>query len=380
MILIKNIEIYNPKYIGKKDILIGGEKILLIKDKINYDDNSIKIIDGHNKKLIPGFIDQHVHITGGGGEGSFKTRVPEISLSELTKAGITTVVGLLGTDGITRSVENVLAKAKSLKENGISVFIHTGSYRYPSKTITESVQKDVVLIDEIIGAKVALSDHRSSQIGVKELKFIASEVRTAGMLSGKAGILVVHMGDGKKGLKPIFDVIEDSDIPVQIFRPTHINRNSALLEEGFKFIEKGGIIDLTCGISEERSPAKAINKAKKRGINTENITVTSDGYGSWSKYDEKGNLTEIGVASVENLYKEFLKLINDYNFEIEEALKYFTTQSAKALKLYPQKAKIQAGSDADLIITDSNLNIDSVIALGDIMILEKKIIKKGSYE
>lgn len=380
MILIKNIEIYDPNYLGKKDILIGGKKILSIKDKIDYKDNNIKIIEGQNKKLIPGFIDQHIHITGGGGEGSFKTRVPEISLSQLTKAGITTLVGLLGTDGVTRSVENVLAKAKSLKENGITALIHTGSYRYPSKTITESIQKDIVIIEEVIGSKIALSDHRSSQIGVEELKFAASEVRTAGMLSGKAGILVIHMGDGKKGLKPIFEAVKDSDIPIQIFRPTHINRNSELLKEGFEFIEKGGMIDLTCGISEERSPAEVIYQAKRKGLKTENITVTSDGYGSWSKYDEKGNLTEIGVSSVQNLYKEFLKLINNYDFKIEEALKYFTVQPAKSIKLYPQKGKIKSDSDADLIIIDSDLNIDSVIALGNIMILEKEIIKKGAYE
>lgn len=380
MILIKNIEVYNPKYLGKKDLLIGGEKILSIKDKINFEAENIKIIDGKNKKLMPGFIDQHIHITGGGGEGSFKTRIPEIPLTKLTTAGITTVVGLLGTDGVTRSVENVLAKAKSLKENGITALIHTGSYRYPSKTITDSVQKDIILIDEIIGAKIALSDHRSSQISEKELKYIASDVRTAGMLSGKAGILVIHMGNGKKGLKPIFNVLENSDLPIKTFRPTHVNRNQNLLKEGFEFIKKGGIIDLTCGISERLSPAKVINDARKKDLNLDNITVTSDGHGSWSNYDEQGNLIEIGVASVKSLYKEFLKLVKKYNFNLEDALPYFTTNSAEALKLNHNKGTIKENADADLIIVDSNLEIDSVIALGEIMILEKEIKKKGTYE
>lgn len=380
MILIKNIEVYNPKYLGKKDLLIGGEKILSIKDKINFEAENIKIIDGKNKKLMPGFIDQHIHITGGGGEGSFKTRIPEISLTKLTTAGITTVVGLLGTDGVTRSVENVLAKAKSLKENGLTALIHTGSYRYPSKTITDSVQKDIILIDEIIGAKIALSDHRSSQISEKELEYIASDARTGGMLSGKAGILVIHMGNGKKGLKPIFNVLKNSDLPIKTFRPTHVNRNQNLLKEGFEFIKKGGIIDLTCGISERLSPAKVINDARKKDLNLDNITVTSDGHGSWSNYDEEGNLIEIGVASVKSLYKEFLKLVKKYDFNLEDALPYFTTNSAEALKLNHNKGTIKENADADLIIVDSNLEIDSVIALGEIMILEKEIKKKGTYE
>lgn len=380
MILIKNIEVYTPEYLGEKDILIGGKKILIIEDEINFDNKDIKTIDGKGKKLFPGFIDQHVHITGGGGEGSFKTRIPEINLTELTQAGITTVVGLLGTDAVTRSVENVLAKVKSLKENGITALMHTGSYRYPSKTITNSVQKDVVLIDEIIGAKIALSDHRSSQIGIEELKFIASEVRTAGMMSGKAGILTVHMGDGKKGLKPILETVKNSDLPIQVFRPTHVNRNPELLNEGFDFIKKGGIIDLTCGISDEYSPAKVIADAQKKELNLNNITVTSDAQGSWTEYDQKGNLIKIGVAGVDKLYEQFLELIEKYNFSIEEALPYFTSNSAKALNLSPNKGKIVKGADADLIIVDSNLKIDSVIALGEIMILEKEIKKKGIYE
>src|SRR5690606_3180786 len=102
---------------------------------------------------VPGLIDNHVHITGGGGEGSFKTRVPEITLSKLIEAGITTVVGLLGTDATTRSVENLVAKAKALKEEGVSVYVHTGSYEFPSVTLTGQIKKDIVFIEEIIGAK-----------------------------------------------------------------------------------------------------------------------------------------------------------------------------------------------------------------------------------
>ena len=113
MIIIKNIDVYSPDYIGKKDIFISGGKINLIRDNIDINHEDIKVIDGSNKILTPGFIDQHVHITGGGGEGSFKTRAPEITLSKLTTSGITTVVGLLGTDGTTRSV--LSCKSKGIK-------------------------------------------------------------------------------------------------------------------------------------------------------------------------------------------------------------------------------------------------------------------------
>ncbi|MGL4796750.1 MAG: beta-aspartyl-peptidase [Paraclostridium sp.] len=380
MILIKNIEVYSPKYIGKKDVLISGEKIVLIEDSLEFDNYRIKIIDGNGKKLVPGFIDQHVHITGGGGEGSFKTRVPEIMLSKLTTAGITTVVGLLGTDGTTRSVESLVSKAKGLKEEGISVYVHTGSYEYPTVTLTESVKRDIVFIDEIIGCKIALSDHRSSTINNDELKRVASDVRVAGMISGKAGILVVHMGDGKRGLTPINEVLESSDIPVRTIRPTHVNRNKKLLEEGLAFSQKGGVIDLTCGIYEELSPRKVIKKAIEDGLNTETITISSDGYGSWSNYDEFGNLVKIGVSSVKALHNEFKSMVLDESICIEDALAFVTSNVAKALEVYPKKGHIKEGSDGDVLLLDENLDIDTVIARGKVMIENKEVKVYGTYE
>lgn len=382
MILIKNIKVYSPEYIGIKDVLLMNDKISLIEDEIELDQfkERLEIIEGKSKSLIPGFIDNHVHITGGGGEGSFKTRVPEITLSKLTETGITTVVGLLGTDSLTRNVENLLAKAKALKEEGLSVYIHTGSYGYPSITITESVKKDILFIQEIIGVKIALSDHRSANVSYKELSRLASDVRVAGMLSGKAGIVLAHMGDGIEGLNLINRIIKETDIPITTIIPTHVNRSEKLLEEALDYSKKGGIIDLTCGIYKDRTPAKAVLKAKRQGIPLENILISSDGYGSWSNYDKDGNIMEIGVSSVSSLYEEFRTMIKDYNFEIERALQFYTLNPAKALKLYPKKGIIKEASDADLIIMDEDIEIQTVIANGKIMVEEGKVIVKGTYE
>ncbi|WP_432663099.1 beta-aspartyl-peptidase [Wukongibacter baidiensis] len=380
MILVKNIEIYGPEYMGTKDVLISGTKISLIEDKIDISSSRVKVIDGTGRKMVPGFIDQHVHITGGGGEGSFKTRVPEITLSKLTTAGITTVVGLLGTDSTTRCVENLLAKAKALKEEGISAYAITGSYEYPTKTITGCVKKDIAFIDEIIGAKVALSDHRSSSLTNDELARLASDVRVAAMLSGKAGILTVHMGNGERGLSPIIEVLNNTDIPFRTIRPTHVNRKKELLDQALEYAKMGGIIDLTCGIYKELSPAKVIIKAEEAGIPLENITISSDGYGSWSKYDSSGNMIEIGVSQVDSLYNEFRAMVLDLGFDIDKALAFVATNVSKALNLYPQKGTIREDSDADILILDENLVIQSVIANGILMIDGGEILVKGTYE
>lgn len=380
MILVKNIELYDPQYKGIKDVLISGGKIALIDEEINISLKKVKIIDGSGKKMVPGFIDQHVHITGGGGEGSFRTRVPEITLSKLTKSGITTVVGLLGTDSTTRCVENLVAKAKALREEGITAYAITGSYEYPTKTITDSVKKDIVFIEEIIGAKVALSDHRSSSVSQDELARLASDVRVAAMLSGKAGILVVHMGNGKDGLGPINEVLKDTDIPVRTIRPTHVNRKKELLLQAFDYAKTGGIIDLTCGLYDELRPAKVIKMAEESGVPIENITISSDGYGSWSKYDSSGNMTEIGVSQVDSLHKELKVMVKNLGFDLEKALGFVTTNVSKALNIYPKKGMISEESDADMLILDENLEIQTVIANGRLMIHQGEVLIRGTYE
>lgn len=380
MIVIKNIEVYAPKLMGRKDVLVVNGKISLIEDEISSFNEKIRVIDGRKKKLIPGLIDNHVHITGGGGEGSFKTRVPEITLSKLIEGGITTVVGMLGTDSTTRSVENLVAKAKSLIEEGISAYVHTGSYGHPSVTLTDSVKKDITFISEIIGVKIALQDHRAPSVSLDELARLASDARVAGMLSGKAGIVVAHMGEGKKKFGLINEVLENTDIPITTIRPTHVNREKELLMDAFDYAKKGGIIDLTCGISEDMGPAKTVLEAEREGVPLKNITVSSDGYGSWSNYDEYGNMLEIGVSSVASLYEEFKTMVLELDFQVEKALQFYTTNVSKSLNLYPKKGTIQEGSDGDLVIIDNDMRIDTVISNGKIMLENGSIVIKGTYE
>ena len=378
MLLIKNADVYTPEYIGQKDVLIAGGKIEYIADKIEIPE--AKVIDATNLKLIPGLIDQHVHVTGGGGEGGFKTRAPEVNLSELIKGGITTVVGLLGTDGVTRSLENLYAKTMALNEEGITAYMLTGAYDYPSPTLTGEVDRDVVLIEKVLGVKLAISDHRAPNVTLNQLIQLASKIRVAGMLSGKPGMVTLHMGDAKSGLRPVFDALENSAIPVGIFRPTHVNRNPNLLEEAYKYAEMGGYIDLTCGITGHHSPADCIVEAKRRNIPTGHITISSDGQGSWSNYDEQGKLVEIGVSSVESIYKEFKAMVLENGLEVEDALPFVTSNVAEALGLGGKKGGIQESADADVLLLNSELEIDTVIAKGNILMQGGEVLVKGTYE
>ncbi|MDD3254132.1 MAG: beta-aspartyl-peptidase [Lachnospiraceae bacterium] len=378
MKLIRQIEVYAPEYLGKKDVLICGGKTEWIRDEIRMEDEACEVIDGTGKMLVPGLIDQHVHITGGGGEGSFHTKAPEVNLSALVRGGITTVVGLLGTDGISRNVENLLSKAKALKEEGISCYICTGSYGYPSVTITGDVKKDIAFIDEVLGVKLAISDHRAPNITVDILISLASDVRTAAMLSGKPGIVTLHMGDDKRGLKPVFEALERTSIPIKTFRPTHVSRNPQLLEQAFAYAKMGGYIDITAG-QTGTSAVECIRAARELHVPFENITFSSDGQGSWSNYDKEGHLLEIGVSSVSSLYEELVHLVQEGGLSLSEALPFMTSQVAAALEL-GQKGQIREGADADLVILNQDMTMDSVLAMGRLMMEHGQVKVWGTYE
>src|SRR6056297_2707049 len=150
MLLIKNAKLYSPEFQGKKDILTAGGSIIAIEqtiDEKSFNFLDLEILDAKGKMLVPGFIDAHVHIAGAGGEGGPSTRTPEIQLRQLLSGGVTTVIGCLGTDGMTRSLSSVLMKVKSLRNEGISSWMYTGAYQVPPPTFFGDPGKDIALID-----------------------------------------------------------------------------------------------------------------------------------------------------------------------------------------------------------------------------------------
>ncbi len=391
-LLIKDGDIYAPEHKGKKDILVINDKIVFIDQNIltsalKIIDKNIKNIDASKCIIIPGYIDQHVHINGAGGEGGPQYRTPPIQLSELVKAGITSVVGLLGTDGFARSLKALLMKARALEQEGISTWIYTGAYQYPSPTITESIFSDIILIDKVIGVKIALSDHRTSHPTIDEFIKVTSEARAGGILAGKAGVVHIHMGGEKLGLSYLFDIIKNTEIPVEQFAPTHLNkRDEELFRQIVEFGKIGGYIDLTASVSgEEKSskhvkPGKAIKRLLKNGVLIEKITISSDGNGSLPKFNEKKEFVGMRIASVSSLHREFINMVKEEKISIEVAIQVTSTNIAKHLKL-AKKGEIGVGKDADIIALDKDtLKIKHVIARGKILMEDEEIVKFGTFE
>lgn len=387
--IIKNAEIYSPEFLGKKDIVIVGDKIEGIYENIKVPEDflSVEVINAEGKILVPGFIDAHVHLIGGGGEGGYKTRTPELPLSKITKAGITTVVGVLGTDGVCRNMRSLLAKVKALKEEGITAYCYTGSYDIPVKTMTDSIKGDLLLVEEVIGVgELALSDHRSSQATVEQFINTVAQTRVGGLLSGKAGIVNVHFGGGARKLEYLFKMIEQSEIPPTQISPTHMSRTKELLEAGVEWAKVGGFVDLTTSSDPdhleegELLASQGLKYLLNKGVPIDNITFTSDGNGSMPMFDEEGKLIGLGICSVSTLFDEVRKSVLIEKISLEYALKTITSNPAKVLKL-KDKGRIEVNKDADIVLLDKkDLKIDTVIALGKKMVENKNVLIKGTFE
>ncbi|MEM9209620.1 MAG: beta-aspartyl-peptidase, partial [Pseudomonadota bacterium] len=231
--LLKNACVFAPEDLGLCDLLIGAGRVLAIYaagEGIPAADATITDIDGRH--VVPGFIDGHAHITGGGGESGFASRVPPVPLSRFTTAGVTAVIGVLGTDDTTRDTRGLVATAYGLREEGLGAWCYTGGYHVPPVTLTGSVRDDIVYVEPIIGVgELAIADHRSSQPSHNELMRIASDAHVAGLITGKAGILHLHLGDGQRGLEQVRRILAESELPPRVFNPTHVNRRKALFDE-----------------------------------------------------------------------------------------------------------------------------------------------------
>jgi len=378
--LIRGGDLYTPGQKGVKDLLIAGDCIARIDKSIDIPKGlEVAIFDASDKIVVPGFIDLHVHVIGGGGEDGPASRVPEISLSTLTEAGITTVVGVLGTDGVTRSPETLLAKVKALRVEGLSAYMYTGSYHLPSVTITGSVKRDIALIEEVIGVKIAISDHRSSQPTMDELARLASEARVGGMLAGKPGIVHVHVGGGSRGLDPIFAVVKQTEIPISQFLPTHIGRDTTLLRQGIDFVNTGGCIDIT--VPNKTDKVISITKElQENEIDFTRVTLSSDGNGSKPRFNDRGELIGMATGDVGVLGKALEMLVEEKVLPLPDALALITSNPADRLGISSKKGSIQEGADADLLILNEELRIEQVFAKGRLMVDAGKAVVKGNFE
>jgi beta-aspartyl-dipeptidase (metallo-type) len=376
LILLVDAEVFAPEPLGRRHVLLGGGRILsLLEDRPEMPSTlPVETVDLAGRRLIPGLVDGHVHLTGGGGEGGYGTRIPPLFLSEFTTAGVTTVLGVLGTDDSTRTTASLLAATRALRDQGLSAYCLTGGYHLPPTTLTGRVMDDILHLDPVVGVgEIAISDHRSSQPTIDELLRVASDAHVAGMLAGKAGLTQLHVGTGERGLALVCAALETSELPPRIFQPTHVNRREALLEEAFALATAGSTIDVTAfPVRRESAGVPAVEAVRlylERELPPERITVSSDAGGSVGEgrkgrpgalFSTLGELVERGIP-------------------LEDALPAFTSNAADVLGL-AAKGRIRGGADADLVVLDGSFAVDSVLARGRWHVRDGRPVVLGTWE
>jgi len=385
VILLRDVDVYAPEALGRNDVLIAGGRIVAVAPGIIPPGGvPVDELDGRGLLALPGLIDGHAHIAGAGGEGGPATRTPELRLSELLEGGITTVVGALGADGFTRSLEALLMKAKALRAEGVSAWIYTGAYQVPPPTLLGDVGRDLALIDEVVGVgEIAVADHRSSGPTVDELIHLAAHARVGGMLGGKAGIVNLHMGDAERPFEIVREAVRRSELLPTQFLPTHVNRNAAIYEDA-KVYGQTGYVDITASAypyfpDDEIKPSTAIVGLLRAGVPAAHITMSSDAGGSLPAFDDAGVLVKLAVGRPASIFDEMLAAVVEEGLAIEQAVRVVSTNVADILKL-PGKGRLAAGSDADLIMLDSDHCLRHVIARGQWMVRDREALRRGTFE
>ena len=384
--LLRNAQLYAPAPLGRRDLLIADQRIAAIAPSLPRLPAEIphEEVDLGGLLLAPGLIDAHVHLIGGGGEAGPATRVPPLQLSELSTAGVTTVVGILGTDGTTRSVGDLVARTLGLREEGLDAHCYTGSYQLPLVTLTGSARGDIVYVDPILGVgELALSDHRSSQVTLDELLRVASDAHVAGMISGKAGIVHLHMGDGARGLELVRRALEHSEIPPRVFHPTHINRNRRLFAESGELVARGGYLDITAFPPEEDpgdslSAAEAIARWLRAGLPPDRLTCSSDGAGCMPVFDAHGHICAMDIGRPATLIATIATLLAE-GLPLARFLPVFTRNVADLLRL-SHKGRVAVGADADLAILTPDGQVSAVMARGSWLVRDGRPVVFGPFE
>jgi beta-aspartyl-dipeptidase (metallo-type) len=385
LLLLRNAELYDPAPRGRRHLLIAGERLVWVGRDVPKLDPMLEVeeVDVGGRRVIPGLIDGHVHLTGGGGEAGPETRVPPVALSGLTLGGVTTAVGVLGTDDTVRTTAELVTAARGLVAQGLSAWCHTGGYHVPPTTATGSVRLDIVLIDLVLGVgELAISDHRSSQPTLDELLRIAGDAHVGGLMSGKAGIVHLHVGDGPRGLELVRQALDRSELPAGVFNPTHVNRRRALFDEAMALAERGCTIDITAFPVADGEDVWGADEALVRyldaGLDESRVTVSSDGGGCLPVFDAEGRVATMEIGSPAAIGGA-LRAVLARGQPLERVLPAFTSNPARLLRLH-RKGRLNPGADADLVVLGPDGDPADMMARGRWHVRDGRAVVRGPFE
>lgn len=393
--VIRNANVFSPESLGLKDIVICGEKIVDIVDCRSFECNGVKLtdIDAAGQVVCPGFVDNHVHVLGGGGGLGFSSRAPELQTSQLIRAGITSVIGMLGFDATTKNMASLVAKTKAFIQDGISAYCVTGAtLEHPVPTLTGRIRTDLAFVNEIIGVgEISISElgygYDSFGSGAQYLAEAAVEGLLAGRLSGKSGYLCLQVPPYlSQVLRPVFDVVDRTGIPITQFLPSHVNQTDGYMRDAAEWGQRGGYVDIGANYSPENNfslstlPSKAYGILRDAGVSADLITMSSDGNGAPPKEEAGEDKPKVAnYMPVRSLHQVWKRWIQEEGVEMSDALAPVTSNPARIAGLF-SKGFLGKGADADILILNEALDIDTVMARGAVHLASGKLVRRGMFD
>jgi beta-aspartyl-dipeptidase (metallo-type) len=363
--LIENGEVYAPSPLGRRSVLLAEATIAAVgrvnRDALESLGVEHEVIDVEGCLVTPGWIDPHVHLLGGSGEQGFSTQTPEFFVDEIVRYGFTTVVGCLGVDTTMKTMPGLLAKAKALEEEGLNARVWTGGYNVPTTSILGSAREDIMFIDEIIGVgEVAIADRRGMEPEPRELARLMTDAYVGGMLARKAGVTHFHVGEGKRRLEKLRQVIDDFEVDPAWIYATHIERSEELMHEAIALAHRGATVDID--------------------------TVEGD-LAQWLRFyldndGDPGRLTLSSDASI-NSPRAFAEQVTDcivnHRMPIEQVLPLVTSNTARVLKL-EQKGTLERGKLADVLVLERDtLAVRHVWSKGRCMVRDGELVARAGW-
>ncbi len=370
-LLLQSVHLFAPEDLGIQDILVVQDRIVAIKSHLEVVMPSLETFDMEGRVAIPGLIDQHVHLLGGGGEDGPASRVPPLAFSDAVLAGVTCLVGTLGTDSHTRTIRDLVAKTMALRDDGLSAYCLTGAYEYPAVTLMGNVADDIVFCEPIIGCKLAISDHRCSCPTTEEIIRLASQARLGGLIGKKVGELHIHVGADERGIEQLFEIQKRTILPITQFRPTHM---AGHVEQAKEWCGMGGYADITSGAKSVNALLSLLSRLD--GRHWHQVTMSSDSNGSFPKWNEKREIIGMDRGRMTSLL-ETMHMAFDGGMDFVTAISLGTSHVADALHL-KEKGRVRKGCQADLTFLE-DWKPSFVMAKGSWLMKNGNLVKRGMF-